>query len=171
MDDNDEIIVTCAQQAVWRRLEESRMNAHQTNRFARELVENALRERGAGSVHTSENAKKLLVATSMDNTRTVTIQVKAKNKGNWHTSTNEGKPAQTIPTAEDKFWIFVQLGTQPRYWIVPDWWIREILYREHLRYLVENGGHRPVNDRSDHQSVHVTYITQWENRWDVLGIF
>ena len=64
------------------------MNAHQTNRFARELVENALLERGAGSVHTSENGKKLLVAMSMDNKRTVTIQVKAKNKGNWHTSTN-----------------------------------------------------------------------------------
>jgi len=43
------------------------MNAHQTNRFARELVENALLERGAGSVHTSENGKNLLVAMSMDN--------------------------------------------------------------------------------------------------------
>ena len=164
-------IVSCAQHVPSKRFEESRMNAHQTNRLARELVENALLERGAGSLHTSENGKKLLVAMSMDNKRTVTIQVKAKNKGNWHTSTNEGRPAQTIPTAEDKFWIFVQLGTQPRYWIVPDWWIREILYREHLRYLVENGGHRPVNDSSDHQSVHVAYISEWENRWDVLGIF
>lgn len=146
------------------------MNAQQTNQFARELVAKALSERGVGSVSTVGTTKKLLIATRADGEWTVSLHVKSKRKGNWHTSTKEGVPASTIPIKEDTFWVFVELRDTPKFWIVPDWWIREILYRDHLRYLVDHGGHRPVNDASEHQSITAESIKDWENRWDILGI-
>lgn len=146
------------------------MNAHETNQFARKLVEHELFARGVYAIHTSDNKKKHLIASNILQNRTVTLYVKSKRRGNWHTTTKEGRVTDTIPTDEDTFWVFVEIGITPQFWIVPDWWIRDVLHREHQHYLAEHGGHRPVNDASEHQSVKTEYIKEWEGRWDILRL-
>jgi hypothetical protein len=89
-----------------------------------------------------------LRATKSNHSRTVELQVKTKRKGNWHTSTDEAKPTDTPVDLEDvrNFWVFVDFGGAPRYWIVPDWWIR--------------------NDIIDESR-----LKNWQNNWEILGIF
>jgi hypothetical protein len=51
------------------------------------------------------------------------------------------------------FWVFVDFGGEPRYWIVPEWWIRSDIHEAHQQYLQKHGGHRAENDDSNHHSI------------------
>lgn len=149
------------------------MNSYEVNREGRKKVEAELRRRGATSVISIKSRKSLLQATNSDYSRTVEIYVKTKRKGNWHTRSEEAKPAdaQMDLGRESKFWVFVALSNPPRYWIVPDRWIRNDIHEAHQRYLDKHGGHRPLNNSSNHHSIDESRIEKWQERWEVLGIF
>ncbi len=75
---------------------------------------------------------------------------------------------------ENKFWVFVDLGdtnTSPRYWIVPEWWIKDDIYKAHQAYLSKHGGIRARNPDSTHHSIDDRRLEQRKDRWDILGIF
>ena len=116
-------------------------------------MEAELLRRGAASVTFS---KRHLHATNSNHSRTVElrVKVKTKRKGNWITSVKEAKPADKALNLEyvRNFWVFVDLASAPRYWIVPDGWIRNDIHEAHQEYLKKNGGHRPINDELDHHS-------------------
>ncbi len=132
-----------------------------------------LLERGAASVRVGATRKVYLHATNSDGTRTVVIRVKTKRKGNWHSSIKEAKRAEHPIKLKDvkNFWIFVDIGGVPRYWIVPDWWMRNNIYEEHQKYLNQHGGHRARNDSSEHHAVKEEHLKIWQNKWDILDIF
>ncbi|HEX6874038.1 MAG TPA: hypothetical protein VF165_00130 [Nocardioidaceae bacterium] len=72
---------------------------------------------------------------------------------------------------EEKFWVFVDLGgEQPDYYIAPAWWVENDMNKHHKAYLKRHGGHRAVNDASQHHAIQAKRLTQWRGRWDVLGI-
>ena len=149
------------------------MNSHELNREGRRNVEAELLRRGAASV-TSRGTRKIhLHATNSNHSRTVELQVKTKRKGNWHTRTDEAKPTDTPLDLEDvrNFWAFVDLGDAPRYWIVLDWWIRNDIHEAHQQYLNKHGGHRAKNDDSNHHSIDESRLENWQNKWEILGIF
>src|SRR5262249_21898945 len=150
-----------------------RTNSHQVASEGRSLVESELRKRGAGLV-TSEGRRKIyLRASSSDRSRTVQIQVKAKTKGNWQTTIDEAQVIKTLrnPQGETNFWIFVDLGGSPRYWIVPDEWIRNDIHEAHQQYLNKHHGHRAKNDDSNHHSIAESRLENWQNKWEILGIY
>jgi hypothetical protein len=73
-----------------------------------------------------------------------------------------------------KFWVFVDLGEPnvvPRYWIVPDWWIRNNIYKAHQEYLSKHGGRRARNPDSKHHAIEEKRLSEWQGKWDILGIF
>jgi len=149
------------------------MNSHELNREGRRNVEAELLRRGAASV-TSRGTRKIhLHATNSNHSRTVEIQVKTKRKGNWHTRTDEAKPTDTPLDLENvrNFWVFVYLGGTPKYWIVPDCWIRNDIHEAHQQYLNKHGGYRPKNDASNHHSINESRLENWQNNWGILGIF
>lgn len=149
------------------------MHNQEINKLARQKVENELLKRGASSVTSKKGRRVVLYATSADNNRSIEIYVKAKQKGNWHTRTNEAVPSNNCDCIKDfyKFWIFVELNANPRFWIVPDPWIRNDIYAAHKKYLEKHGGQRPKNDASNHHSIDEMRIQQWLNKWDILRIF
>ena len=149
------------------------MNSNQVNREGRGIVEAELLRRGASSVVPQGTRRVLLLATSANASRTVDIRVKVKRRGNWHTSIDEGRAIDRSLAPEDSssFWMLVDLGGPTRYWIVPEWWIRNHIYETHRDYIAEQGGHRPVNDSSRHHSINEMGIAQWQDRWEVLGLF
>jgi hypothetical protein len=151
------------------------MNSHELNCVARGKVEAELLQRGAVSVISRGTRKIHLHAGNPERSRTVVLKVKAKSKrkGNWHTRTDEAKLTITPPKEEDvrDFWVFVDFDSAPRYWVVPDWWIRNEIYEKHKQYLNKHGGHRPVNDDSNHHSIDETQLESWQNKWEILGIF
>ena len=149
------------------------MNNHEVNSEGRRRVEAELLRRGAASVTSNGTRKIYLHANNSNCSRTVELKVKTKRKGNWHTTSDEGKATDTPMDLEDarKFWVFVDLGGEPRYWIVPDSWIRNDIRVAHQRYLNENGGHRPRNDDSNHHSIDESRLENWQDKWEILGIF
>ena len=149
------------------------MNGHELNREGRRNVEAELLRRGAASV-TSRGTRKIhLYATNSNHSRTVELQVKTKRKGNWHTRTDEAKPTDTPLNLKNvrNFWVFVDLGGTLRYWIVPDCWIRNDIHEAHQQYLNKHGGHRAQNDASNHHSIDESRLENWQNNWEILGIF
>jgi hypothetical protein len=78
------------------------------------------------------------------------------------------------PADETNFWVFVDLGdldASPRYWVVPDWWIRDNIYKTHKTYLDSHGGKRARNPDSTHHSINESRLEEWQEQWDILGIF
>ncbi|RMD60010.1 hypothetical protein D6833_10575 [Candidatus Parcubacteria bacterium] len=133
-----------------------------------------LNKRGAFAVPFAGNMPKFdIIACNSDGSRTVYIQVKTKRGKTWHSSIVDSQPMD--PKAdESSFWVFVDLGdmsTSPRYWVVPDWWIRDDIHKAHQAYLNKHGGTRPGNPSSTHHSINESRLEQWKERWDILGIF
>ena len=134
-----------------------------------------LNKRGAFAVTFAGNMPKIdLMACNQNQSRTIHIQVKTKRGGrSWHSSIVGSQPMK--PQAnETNFWVFVDLGdlnASPRYWVVPDWWIRNDIYRTHKAYLDSHGGKRARNPDSTHHAIDERRLEEWQVRWDVLGIF
>ena len=132
----------------------------QVARAGEHFVVAELNKRGAFAMSFAGNMPKIdLIACNRDQSRTIHIQIKSKRGGKtWHTNIREGKPMEppTSPLDEINFWIFVSLGevdASPEYWIVPDWWVRNEIYRAHKAYLETHGGKRARNPDSEHAAV------------------
>jgi len=137
-----------------------------------------LNKRGAHAVTFAGNMPKIdLVACNQDQNRTVYIQVKTKRGGRaWQASLLAGRPTQppATPLDETAFWILVDLGdweAAPRYWVIPDWWMRNDIYQAHQAYVARHGGTRARNPTSTHHAIEASRIQEWHGKWEALGIF
>jgi hypothetical protein len=92
----------------------------------------------------------------------------------WQTSITRGRE-RTEPTEhETHFWIFVELKTppaQPDFFVVPEWWIENDIFRTHAEYLAKHGGKRAISNESTHHAIKRSRIEQWRDRWDLLSLF
>ena len=150
----------------------------QVARAGEHFVAAELNKRGAYAVTFAGNMPKIdLLACNADQSRTIQIQVKTKKgRGSWHASIVdcEALEAPINPLDVIKFWIFVELGpydVAPHYWIVPDWWMRNDIYHAHQAYLGRHGGQRAKNPESTHHSIEEKRLSEWQDKWDTLGIF
>jgi hypothetical protein len=145
----------------------------QTARAGEFFAAAELNKRGAYAVTFAGNMPSIdILASNRDQSRTVRIQVKTKRSGSWQTSIDRGKRCEPREN-EDSFWIFVDLGKEndaPKYYIVPEWWIRNDIYEAHQSYLRKHGGKRKFSQDSKHHSIDSRRIQEWEGKWDVLGI-
>ena len=147
----------------------------QVGRAGEYFVVAELNKRSAFAVTFAGNMPKIdLMACNQDQSRTIHIQVKTKRGGrSWHSSIVGSKPMKP-PADETDFWVFVDLGdlnASPRYWVVPDWWIRNNIYRTHKAYLDSHGGKRARNPDSTHHAIDESRLKEWQGRWEILGIF
>lgn len=147
----------------------------QVGRAGEHFVVAELNKRGAYAVAFAGNMPKIdLMACNRDQSRTVHVQVKTRSGGRaWQSSILVGKRMKP-PADKTVFWAFVDLGgvdAAPRYWIVPDWWIRNDIYKTHKAYLDRHGGKRARNPDSTHHSIDERRLKDWQGRWDILGIF
>ncbi len=147
-------------------------------RAGEHFVAAELNKRGAYAVTFAGNMPKIdLLACNSDQSRTIQIQVKTKRGGrSWHSSIVDcmALEAPSNPTDVMKFWVFVDLGENnaaPRYWIAPDWWMRNDIYRVHQEYLGRHGGSRAKNPDSKHHSIEEKRLSEWRGKWEILCIF
>ena len=79
--------------------------------------------------------------------------------GNNHTPLNRG----------DHYWAFVDLGTrEPSVTVVLEDDARAFFKTEHEDYLASHGGHRPRNDKSEHQGLtdaQMSRLLRTARRW------
>ena len=146
----------------------------QVARAGEHFVVAELNKRGAFAVTFAGNMPKIdLIACNQDQSRTVHIQVKTKRGGRTWQSSIVGSKPMNAPADETVFWVFVDLGdlnASPRYWVVPDWWMRDNIYHSHRAYLARHGGKRARSQHSTHHSIDESRLKDWQGRWDILGI-
>ena len=146
----------------------------QTARAGEHYVAAELNRRGAYAVTFAGNMPKIdILASDTEQTRTVSIQVKTRRTGTWHSSIDEGKKSSE-PLDETSFWIFVDLEDNripPLYFIVPNWWMKNNIDEEHKAYISKHGGSRSKNPKSKHHGIPIKRVEQWKDRWDILKLF
>lgn len=146
----------------------------QTARAGEYFVAAELSRRGAYAVTFAGNMPRIdVLASNLDISRTVRLQVKTRKAGSWQTSIDEGRRCRRTQN-NTEFWVFVDLvdpPSSPDYYVVPAWWIRRNIFQAHQAYLARHGGVRAVSPSSKHHSITLGRIRQWEDRWDLLGIF
>lgn len=149
-----------------------RLNPTQVARAAEHFVVAEIHRRGGYAACFGGNMPDIdVIATDVEQTRTVTIQVKAKKGGRtWQTSITRGR--QRDPEDEpSRFWVMVDLMPEsPAYYVIPEWWIQNDIHDTHARYLAHHGGSRPKSADSTHHSIEIRRIEQWQGRWELLRI-
>lgn len=150
-----------------------KLNTHQVGQAGEHYVAAELHRRGAYAVTFSGNMPRIdVLASNLDRSRTVAIQVKTKTAGTWQTSIRRGRPRKKVAN-EAEFWIFVDIGKDPEkspdFYIAPAWWIENSIHERHEAYLARHGGTSPRD--SLHHAIPKSVIEEWRDRWDVLGIF
>ncbi len=132
-----------------------------------------LSRRGAHTAIYLGNMPKIdLVASNIDQTRTVSVQVKTRRAGTWHARTTDGRECKE-KTDETNFWIFVDIlnnKLKPDYYIVPEWWLANNIHELHTAYLKRHGGKRKHGGDSTHHGVTLDRIEEWKDKWDILGL-
>jgi hypothetical protein len=148
-------------------------NTHQVARAGEHYVAAELHRRQAYAVAFARNMPGIdILASNLDQTRTVTIQVKTRAAGSWHSQSTRGHPRTEPAKDEGRFWIFVDLIAQPPgFYVVPEWWMQNDIHRAHTEFLQRHGGTRPRSPESTHHGIGLPRIEQWRDRWDVLGLF
>ena len=152
-----------------------KLKTQQVGQAGEHFVAAELHRRGAYAVTFSGNMPNIdILASDVEQKRTISVQVKTKTTGTWHSSTLRGELRDEDP-AEARFWILVDIGREvefgPSYWIVPEWWM---LNHIHVRYhdrLAASGGKRLKNPDSTHFAIIPKNVAQWQDRWDLLGVF
>lgn len=152
-----------------------KLKLQQVGQAGEHYVAAELHRRGAYAVTFSGNMPHIdILASDVEQTRTVTIQVKTKTSGTWHASTLRGKLGDEDPD-EMRFWILVDIGRDPElppgYWIVPESWMRNHIHVRYHEGLALHGGARPKNPDSTHFAIIPKNVQEWRDRWDLLGIF
>jgi hypothetical protein len=147
----------------------------QVGRAGEYFVVAELNKRGAFAVPFAGNMPKVdIIACNRDESRSVYIQVKTKRGGKtWHSSIVDSQ-FMSPKLDETNFWAFVDLGNfedHPRFWIAPDWWIKDDIYKAHQAYLEKHGGRRATNPDSTHHAIDEKRLSAWQGRWEILGIF
>ncbi len=142
----------------------------QTARAGEHFVAAELNRWGVYAVTFTGNMPRIdILASKVNRTRTVNIQVKTRRSGTWQTSIDEGKKCERCYN-ETNFWVLVDLKN-PDYYVVPDWWMRNDIHEVHQAYISKRGGSRALNPKSKHHSISVKRIEQWKGRWDLLKLF
>jgi hypothetical protein len=148
--------------------EPAKLNNQQVGQAGEHFVAGELHRRGAYAVTFSGNMPNIdILASDVDRSRTVSIQVKTKTTGTWHTTITRGEPREANP-GEDRFWVLVDIGRdsepRPDYYIVPEWWMVNHI---HTRTREKKLGER----ESTHFAIIPKNVADWQERWELLGIF
>jgi len=136
-----------------------------------------IHRRGGTAVTFAGNMQGIdMLASDRDNTQRVSIQVKTKgcNSAGWQTSIRHGLSSESADSAvfAGRFWVLVDLRpTSPGFYVMPELWIRNDIYQGHQEYLARHGGRQPGNPASEHCRILPDRVAEWQDAWDVLGIF
>ena len=149
-----------------------KLKTDQVGRAGEAFVTAEILRRGGYAVMFSGNMPGIdILASDVEHTHTVTVQVKTKTTGDWQTDIRRGRTWDDDPE-DRRFWILVDLSHEhPEFFVMPAYWIENDIVQRHAEYLEAHGGHRARSAESTHHSINVKRLEQWRGRWDVLGIF
>lgn len=101
------------------------------------------------SVSEGTDGRRQVFAAGRNGVRRV-VRYTTRSSGDFQLSTANN---HTPLNRDDHYWAFVDLGTQPSITVVLEDDARAFFKTEHENYLANHGGHRPRNDKSEHQGM------------------
>lgn len=149
-----------------------KLSTQQVARVGEHLVAAEIHRRGGYAATFAGNMPGVdLLAADAGRTRTVHLQVKTRTKGTWHSNTGRANKRVRVKD-ELTFWVLVDLiPPQPEFYIAPNWWMENEMYKSHRSHLAKHGGVRPVNPKSKHIGIRTALVAEWKDHWEILGIF
>lgn len=94
------------------------------------------------------------------------VRVVSRRSGDWQSSIREGDGAGD----PGRHWVFVDLASSPRFWILPEPEVVAGIRQRHREYLARNNGRRVQNDASLHCKITTFDVAHGLERWDRLGL-
>jgi hypothetical protein len=94
------------------------------------------------------------------------VSVVSRRRGDWQSSIREGDG----PGAAWRYWVFVDLEHEPRFWVLPEPEVVTGIRDRHREYLARNEGRRARNDASLHCAIRTGDVGHGADRWDLLGL-
>jgi hypothetical protein len=149
-------------------------NIQQVSRAGEHFVAAELHRRGAYASFARDTQRANILATNTERIRTASIQVKTMTTHAWQTSITRGRKREEPAEGDTHFWVFVELTkppAQPEFYVVPEWWIENDIYRVHQEYLARHGGQRAQTKDSTHHAIEPSRIEQWRDQWNLLRLF
>jgi hypothetical protein len=97
----------------------------------RRVVADALRARGADVTELRQGNLHLFEIRHPGTGQRLHLRVKTRTAGTWQGSIRDADP-DPAPSRPERFWMFVDLEdpSRPRFFIVPDTWMRKDIHRE-----------------------------------------
>jgi hypothetical protein len=143
--------------------------AETARRGLAEAIE-ALERRGATvQVDTSTRSKNAL-RVRLPQGGLAHVYVKTRASGTWQTKIGKGTPTPESPD-DNRFWLFVDLARTPTtFYVAPEWWGENDIHETYQADLARFGGSRPKSPGSMHHGIAEQRISQWRERWDLLGL-
>jgi hypothetical protein len=130
----------------------------------------ALKNRGATVRSSTSTHSKNLLRVSLPRGNYVDVYVKSRRTGTWQTDVRKGMPTPESPE-DNRFWLFVDLTRTPTaFYIAPAWWVENDIHETYQADLARFGGSRPRSPTSTHHGIPEPRISQWRERWDLLGL-
>lgn len=149
-----------------------KLHVGQVGAAGEHFVAAEIHRRGGYAVTFSGNMKGIdLLASDAEHNRKISIQVKTKTTGTWHANVARDAHPRAEDPAEERFWVFVDIGpAQPEYYVAPAWWVENDIHGHHSAYLAKHGGKRAGGGNSQHHAIPVKRVGDWKGRWDLLGV-
>jgi hypothetical protein len=130
----------------------------------------ALEERGATVRADTSSRSRNTLRVQLPQGDLVHVYVKTRQTGTWQTNVGKGIPTPESPEA-DRFWLFVDLMRTPTaFFVAPAWWVQNDIHETFQADLARFGGSRPRSPASTHHGIAELRISQWRERWDLLGL-
>jgi hypothetical protein len=112
-----------------------------------------------------------ILASNIDDSRRISIQVKTKHSGTWQVDgSRDGEQCVEDPGPPHSGSSWTWAGDQPVYFVAPRWWVRNDIWQVHTAYLARYRQEHGHDRDSDHHGIPVRRVEQWRDRWDALGI-
>jgi hypothetical protein len=130
----------------------------------------ALEERGATVTADTSSHSRNTLRVQLPQGDLVHVYVKTRRTGTWQTNVGKGIPTPESPEA-DRFWLFVDLMSTPTaFFVAPAWSVENDIHETFQADLARFGGSRPRSPASTHHGIAEPRISQWRERWDLLGL-
>lgn len=151
--------------------EPEKLDNHSIARIGMAALKNEIEKLGGQNLKVPSPSKRNILEFDSPGNLRMQLRVKTMTKGGWQASI---KDADSNPEQEkSKFWVFIevsQLSGHKKFYIAPEHWVKKDIFVKHREYLDRNNGARVSGADSNHHSIKPERVSEWESRWDLLGL-
>jgi DNA-binding transcriptional regulator YhcF (GntR family) len=136
-----------------------RLGNHQVHDYARHIAAATALANGYRNARLDGPSTRVVIEN-----RTVQVNSRRQPGSPWQFNINR------VVVEDASAVILVDLtGDKPEFYIAPAQQVRDVVKRRYDQWLESKGGARPRDPSSDHATLELDDISEWNQRWDILA--